>query len=254
MGDYILQHWTSATTSVGSSKDDAVEISVNNRAATRQAILYTLAKKGYVVAERSTWGAKPAKPEPRSSHWDYTDIVLHHAGRSYSCNASIQGAVEQMKKVQETDMGPIKHFEDVGYHYAISCMGDILEGRDIRFVGEHVSGGNTGKIGIVLLENLAEAGEGWTHEYSRKSLGGKIHDVPNILRDATAFNNQAAPPAQTDSLQALVETLLSFFNISKLGGHREYQLLVKAEGRSCPGKYGMDVVDWLRKTTGLLGP
>lgn len=254
MADYILRHWTSATTSVGSTKDDAVEVTVNNRAATRQAIIYALAKKGYVMAERSAWGAKPPKPEAGSSHWDYSDIVLHHAGRSYSCNAGIQSAVEQMQKAQASDMGTAKHFEDIGYHYAISCMGDIFEGRDIRLIGEHVSGGNKGKVGIVLLENLAEAGEGWTNEYSSKTLIGKVRDTADIVRDATAFNSQVAPVAQTEALQALVETLVSVFNISHLGGHREYQVLAAKEGRACPGKFGMDVVHWLRQTTGLTAP
>ncbi|WP_109126596.1 N-acetylmuramoyl-L-alanine amidase [Dyella sp. C11] len=254
MSDYILRHWTSATTSVGSTKDDAVEITVNNRAATRQAIIDSLAKKGYVVAERSAWGAKPNKPEAKSSHWDYTDIVLHHAGRSYSCSAGIQGAVEQMKRAQETDMSSSQHFEDIGYHYGISCAGDILEGRDVRLVGEHVSFGNTGKLGIVLLENLAVAGEGWTHEYSKKPLEKKARDTANIARDATAFNSQIAPVSQTRALQALVETLRTFFNINSLGGHREYQMLVGAGGRACPGRYGMDVVNWLRQVSGLSAP
>lgn len=57
--DYTIKHWTTATTEVGSTKDDAIEITVNNRAATREAIIFALNKRGYTLVERSEWHAKP---------------------------------------------------------------------------------------------------------------------------------------------------------------------------------------------------
>ncbi|WNC94372.1 hypothetical protein RI103_31295 [Paraburkholderia sp. FT54] len=62
--DYNIEHWTSACTMVGSSKDDAVSIKVNDRAATRQAIITTLARKGYQVIERSSWQAAQPRTIP----------------------------------------------------------------------------------------------------------------------------------------------------------------------------------------------
>lgn len=61
--------------------------------------------------------------------------------------------------------------------------------------------------------------------------------------------------AQIDALSALIATLMEFFNITALGGHREYQTLATGnEGRACPGKYGMQVVDEMRVKFGLKAP
>ncbi len=80
---------------------------------------------------------------------------------------------EQMKAAQSSDMD--RHdLDDIGYHYAVSCPVELIEARDIRFTGSHVMGDNTGKLGIVLLENLAESGEAWQQEYSLKSLWQKF--------------------------------------------------------------------------------
>jgi len=252
--DYNIEHWTSACTMVGSSKDDAVSIKVDDRSATRQAVITQLKQKGYTLRERSSWGAMPPKNTLTPSHWDYRDIVIHHAGHSYSCAVDEHGAIEQMKKVQSYDMGE-RSFDDVGYHYAVSCPGEVIEARDIRFTGPHVKGDNTGKLGIVLLENLAEAGEAWQQEYSRKSLWQKFKGSMDIARDAVAFDHAMPTKAQIDALSALIATLKEFFNITALGGHREYQLLAPGnEGRACPGEYGMQVVEEMRAKFVLRAP
>lgn len=252
--DYDIEHWTLARTAVDGSKSAAVEIPVNDRAATRQAITTRLKKKGYTMLERSSWEAKPPKHALTASPWDFRDIVIHHAGHSYSCTVNEQGAIEQMKKVQAYDMGA-QSFDDVGYHYAVSCPGELIEARDIRFTGSHVMGDNTGKLGIVLLENLAEAGEAWQQEYSRKSLWQQVKGLLDIARDAVAFDHAMPTKAQIDALSALIETLKEFFNITALGGHREYQLLAPGhEGRACPGKYGMQVVEEMRAKFGFGAP
>lgn len=252
--DYDIEHWTLARTAVDGRKSTAVEISVNDRAATRQAIITQLKKKGYTMLERSSWEAKPPTQGMTASNWDYRDIVIHHAGHSYSCAVNEQGAIEQMKKVQEYDMGAQK-FYDVGYHYAVSCPGEVIEARDIHFTGSHVRDDNKGKLGIVLLENLAEAGEAWQQEYSRKSLWQQLKGSLNIARDAVAFDHSMPTKAQVDALSALIATLKDFFNVTALGGHREYQLLATGnEGRACPGKYGMQVVEEMRAKFGLRAP
>jgi hypothetical protein len=165
-----------------------------------------------------------------------------------------QGAIEQMKAAQSYDMD--RHdFDDIGYHYAVSCPGELIEARDIRFTGSHVMGDNTGKLGIVLLENLAEAGEAWQQEYSRKSLWQKFKGSLDIARDAVALNHAMPTKAQIDALSALISTLKEFFNITALGGHREYQLLAPGnEGRACPGKHGMQVVEEMRAKFAFKAP
>lgn len=148
----------------------------------------------------------------------------------------------QMREIQDYDVRK-QGFDDAGYHCAISCGGWIVEARDIRYKGQHVRNANTGKIGIVLLEDLAEPGEAWKFEYQHLPFAQKIWDVPGIVRDQTAPQPKPSPKTQTDALAALIATLKEFFDIKALGGHREYQLLAPGHlGRACPGTFGMSVV------------
>jgi hypothetical protein len=250
VADYTIEHWTSGQTSLDDVKGDVISVSVNNRAATRQAIITRLKQKGYTLLERSSWGAKPRDlSQIAPSHWNYREIVIHHAGHSYQYVVNEQGAIAQMQTAQTYDMVERKPntFADIGYYYAVSCPGELIEGRDIRYKGSHVEGDNTGKLGIVLLENLAEAGEAWTNEYSRKSPWRKLTGLPDIVRDHYAKDHAMPTQAQINALSALMATMAEFLNISTLGGHREYQLLSpKSAVRACPGKYGMQVVEAMR--------
>ncbi|SAL29776.1 N-acetylmuramoyl-L-alanine amidase [Caballeronia cordobensis] len=249
--DYKIEHWTSNCSAAGSTKDEAIFISVNNRAATRKAIINALSRKGYRLIERSEWHAKPPRGALMESHWDYRDIVLHHAGRSYSCGAP---SIEEMQRVQAEDMDRNPPFEDAGYHYAISCHGEIYEGRDIRFTGEHVAGDNTGEIGIVFLADLVQAGEAYQEEYSSLSFVDKIKNLRGILTDQAVLWHDKPTLEQIRACRTLCSVLTDFFNIKGLGGHREYQRLATNKGRACPGNLGMDIVKILRSELSLSKP
>ena len=131
-----------------------IAITVNDQAATREAIIQKIRSLKTTFIERSSWGAVKGKSD-MVLDWDYTMIVLHHAGRSYTCTP---GGVKQMQGVQAEHMA--KDFDDIGYHYGIACDGTVLEGRDIRLQGSSVKLFNKGVIGIVLLDNLTTAEEG----------------------------------------------------------------------------------------------
>lgn len=251
MTDYTIDHWTTAQTAVDSSKKDAIVIRVDDRAATRQAIITQLKRKGYPLIERSSWHAQPPHPGMRESHWDYQDIVIHHAGRSYSCGAP---SIEEMRRVQAEDMGRSPPFNDAGYHYAISCQGEIYEARDIRFIGEHVDKGNTGKVGIVFLANLVQIGEAYDQEYKSLSLFDKLKKLRDIATDQVVADHDRPTPYQIRATEILCETLKEFFDITHMGGHREYQMLSSGKGRACPGNLGMNVVQLLRTRLALSPP
>ncbi len=69
------------------------------------------------------------------------------------------------------------------------------------------------------------------------------------------FDHAMPTKAQIDALSALISTLKEFFSITALGGHREYQLLAPGnEGRACPGKRGMQVVEEMRAKFGFKAP
>lgn len=203
MADYQIEHWTTAQTASNSSKQDAVTIPVNDRAATRQAIIEQLKRRGYTLIERSSWHAQPPHPGMRDSHWDYRDIVVHHAGRSYSCGAP---SIEEMQRVQTEDMGRSPPFNDAGYHYAVSCQGEIYEARDIRFIGEHVDQGNTGKIGVVFLSDFVQTGEAYEQEYKNLSFLDKVKRTKDIVTDQVVTGHDEPTAPQIRAAQILCET------------------------------------------------
>jgi hypothetical protein len=213
-----------------------IPIAVDDRAATREAIIRKVRSLGSTFVERSSWGALK-EPPLMAEDWDYSMIALHHAGRSESCGTGS----EQMYDIHQEHMS--KGFRGVGYHYGIDCSGQIFEGRDIRLKGSHVSLFNTGVIGIVLLENLTTPEEG----------GDLVAKVRVVMDQVGISTTNAIPAAQVDAVLNLVAALKSVFIINHFGGHKEYPGQ-KADGKICPGNIGMELVRVIRKKTDLIPP
>lgn len=252
MGDYSIMHWTRATTVIGSSTDNAIDITVNNRAATRQAIIDALTRQHLKVKTRSDWRAK----EPATSlnqDWDYTAIAIHHAGNSFTCAAD---GAEEMRKAEAIDLGS---FGQVSYHYAIDCQGVIYEALDIRYRGKHIKDGNTGVIGVVFLADFSVRGEANKYcpgAWNVTETGGVkqgVREWLGVQKDEFAVDHDTPTEPQLDAAWALVRTLSDFFNIQKLGGHRE---IAKSLGtsRACPGAYGMIIAEQMRRDLKLAAP
>ncbi|SFQ80123.1 N-acetylmuramoyl-L-alanine amidase [Pseudomonas sp. NFPP07] len=213
-----------------------IPITVNDRAATREAIIKKVRSLGVTFVERSSWGAVKGKPD-MIMDWDYSMIALHHAGRSHSCTPG----AEQMQEIQKGHLS--QKYDDIGYHYGIDCTGQIFEGRDIRLQGSSVLKFNTGLIGIVLLENLTTPEEGgdWVAK-GRVALDHLGYSTTNVI-----------PAVQIDTLMHLIEALKSVFVIKNFGGHREYPGQA-SEGKICPGNIGMELVRNIRTKTKLMPP
>ncbi|MCY1515217.1 hypothetical protein D9M68_497930 [compost metagenome] len=213
-----------------------IAITVNDRAATREAIIRKVRTLGHRFVERSSWGAVKGKIG-MDSDWDYTMIALHHAGRSYSCG----GGAEQMRYTQKEHLN--KEYDDIAYHFGIDCTGTVYEGRDIRLKGGSVRKYNTGVVGIVFLNNLTSVDEGndiWSMgRETLRRLGVNISNSMSI--------------SQIDAAVNLASALKSVFVIKRLGGHREFPEQA-ADGKICPGNVAMEFVKNLRTTTGLLPP
>ncbi|MCC6076708.1 peptidoglycan recognition family protein [Pseudomonas sp. GCM10022188] len=213
-----------------------VAITVNDRAATREAIIRKVRSLGHQFVERSGWRAIPAK-DGMESDWDYSMVAFHHAGRSYRCG---HGG-DQMRDTQEEQLD--KKYDDIAYHFGIDCSGTIYEGRDIRLKGGSVRGYNTGVVGVVFLNNLTTAAEGddiWS--MGRETLEGFGVNTTNAI-----------PPLQIEAAVNLLSALKSVFVIKRLGGHREFPGQA-ADGKICPGNIGMELVRNMRAVTGLLPP
>ena len=219
------------------------EITVNDRAATRKAIINYLEKFLPVISknkflERSEWGARAAN-NGLEDEWDYTSIVIHHQGNSpqHICSATY-GA---LREVQNNHMDK-KDFSDIGYHYAVDCTGVIAESRDIRFKGSHVNKNNAKKIGILLLGDFSKPGEAklsfkdfstWTDQFDSDYM-------------------RKIPDAQLAALKVLIKCLKNFFEIRELGGHKEFAL--SDDTRTCPGSVVMEKIVELRKEFRLNKP
>ena len=224
-----------------------VQVKVDSKAATRQSIILNIRTAGIDFKTRSNWDAKEARSSD-GPDWDYHGIALHHAGNSFSCSAN---GVDQIRKAEKTDIDKFGH---VSYHYAIDCEGTIFEALDIREKGAHISRGNTGVIGIVLLSDLTERGETYTQGYSKKTFFSRLKGIKDWGPDQVYFNHDTPSSAQVNALEMLVVTLSLFFPIKMIGGHREYQKLSNGAGRACPGNYGMELVYRLRSLTKKSSP
>lgn len=175
-----------------------------------------------IIISRSTWGARaPIVNDPSRSYEPYSgnlesiydSIAIHHAGNE---------GYRTIAEIQNLHMDD-QNRADVGYHYGVSRWGTISEGRDIGVKGAHIAGGNTGKIGIVLLADLNE----------------QFWDVDD---EVTADMERA--------LLQLIHYLRGRFpRIRYLGGHREYNT-----SRSCPGNLAMARMNSWRSQTGLGRP
>lgn len=212
-----------------------VAITVNDRAATREAIIRKVREMNHEFIERSQWGAVKGRAE--DTDWDYSMVALHHAGRSYACSSG----ADQMLETQSKHMG--QGYDDIGYHYGVDCSGIVYEGRDIRLKGSNVSNFNTGVIGIVMLNNLTTAEE-----------GGGIVAIGRQLQESFGYNTtNTIPAAQRQGVLDLLAALRSVFEIRHFGGHREYPKQ-QNDGKVCPGNVGMALVQQIRTGSGLQVP
>lgn len=215
---------------------EPLEITVNDKAATREVIFGLGREKGLTMVERSEWNAKPGKSgmEP---DWDYRMIAIHHAGRSFACS----DGTKQVSAIQDKHLS--KKYDDIGYHYGIDCAGKIYEGRDIRLKGSHLLEYNTGVIGIVLLQDLTVPEE-----------GGDVVATARLLMENLGFDTQSAiPDRQIQALKMLISVLKDLFLIDTLGGHREFPRQL-GEGKICPGNLGLQIVNRLRDELSLSEP
>jgi N-acetyl-anhydromuramyl-L-alanine amidase AmpD len=103
-------------------------------------------------------------------------------------------------------------WSDIGYHYLIDRDGTVAEGRPVERTGAHVSGHNTGTVGVSLFGGHSSA-------------------------ETDAFADHFTE-AQDRALRALLGELRDRFGDVPLTGHNEYA------AKACPG---FNVGRWLEK-------
>lgn len=128
------------------------------------------------------------------------------------------------KQIQGKHMGNglfQNNWPDIGYHFIIGKDGTIYQGVHLKYKGIHFFEGNTGRIGISLI--------------------GDYH--PGL------FDNNSPTDTQIEALIDLLLFLKTNYNITSLGGHRDYQ-----SGKDCPGDNVYPLLYGIRERVKLNGP
>ncbi len=221
------------------------KIKIDDKAATRAAILTFIKKNGVQVVTSSEWSLKKSVASP---DWNFKSIAIHHSGNSFSCSSSVS---DQLKKVEDIDH---KKFDQISYHYAISCDGIVYELLDIRFKGAHIDNGNTGVVGIVMLADLSHPNEAEEQEYSKKGTIERLRNYGSRLADRWDTQYDTVSKQQEKALSILISALKKYFAVNIIGGHREFQIIANKQGRACPGAEGMKIVKNMRSQFSCVAP
>ncbi len=118
------------------------------------------------VVARAQWGAREpdhtARNEPgfyslqNTNGWReyagdlrdvYRTVIVHH---SVEYEENDLATVRDIQNLHMDDRG----WADIAYHFVVGKSGQIFEGRALHVRGTHVSGYNTGSVGVVFLGDL----------------------------------------------------------------------------------------------------
>ncbi len=138
------------------------------------------------------------------------EVVIHHGGNSMNPITS----PSSIQYEHQTKRG----WHDIGYHFMVDGNGQIYEGRDIGVRGSHVSGGNTGRIGVLLMGDFEP---------------GAALSVGSISIDLIDLNGDHEPSfAQVGSTVQLLTWLDSVYGIDSVVGHNDINH-TECPGTSC---------------------
>jgi hypothetical protein len=111
-----------------------------------------------IIITRSEWGANPLRGNPVPQP-HYRFLTLHHAaGFSAADLGEGKAQVKRIQRLHQEGNG----WADIGYHFLVDAAGNIYQGRPYMHdgslsekptlvIGAHVTGRNTGNIGVCLL-------------------------------------------------------------------------------------------------------
>jgi hypothetical protein len=166
---------------------------------------------GLGIVTRAVWGAAPTRCTTRDA--TYRRMAVH-----YTMTPSVNPE-SQVRGIQRYHMDT-RGWCDVGYHFLVGIDGRIFEGRPIGLLGAHVSGNNTGNIGVSFV--------GCFHSTSCSGMGPTT-----------------PPDAMLQGGGRLLGTLSRVYGInldrSLVKGHREHT----GASTDCPGDYLFSRIDQL---------
>ncbi len=179
------------------------------------------------VVDRATWGALPPNINARNEKgyynketnpegWyvypdrlqdSYQTLVVHH---SAFYEGDGKSTLAEVQRAHRDDRG----WADVGYHFMIDKDGTIYEGRDLTVRGAHVSGYNTGSVGVCLFGD---------------------------------FRFEAPSQEQLNALYALNNWLVFRLELTHLTGHQQFN-----DWTECPGTFILAQLEDIATRAGLI--
>lgn len=121
-------------------------------------------------------------------------VVVH-------CSATPENINYTSKEIKKWHLQ--RGFNDIGYHFIILLDGTIEIGRPLNKIGAHVSGFNTGSIGICYIGGV---------------------DKYNKAKDTRT-------EAQKESLKMLIELLKKHIKVKEIKGHRDFSKDLNGNGK-----------------------
>ncbi len=166
---------------------------------------------GLGIVTRSAWGAVATRCTTRDAH--RYRMAVHYTDTG---SANPDG---QMRSIQHYHMDT-RGWCDIGYHFLVGIDGRIFEGRPVELLGAHVSGNNTGNIGVSFI--------GCFHSTGCSSMGPTT--PPDVMLQAGG---------------RLLGTLSRLYSINldrtSVKGHRDHA----GASTDCPGDYLYARIDQL---------
>jgi N-acetylmuramoyl-L-alanine amidase len=136
--------------------------------------------------------SSPVWTQPKASR-RIEEVIVH-------CTATPEGREVSVDTIRGWHKA--RGWKDIGYHYIVHLDGKVEAGRPEATVGSHVSGHNTGTLGVVYVGGVAKDGK-------------------------TAKDTRT--PAQKVALEATVKALITKYpTIKKVTGHNQYA------AKACP--------------------
>lgn len=176
--------------------------------------------EGITIIDRERW--RPAKPGPELDPMGTpTRITVHHEGKEFN-GTTIEESLKQIRNIQDYHQRERK-WADIGYHFVIDRIGNIIEGRDLKYQGAHAGeknkkgeSPNAGNIGISILGN---------------------------------YDTQTPNPSQIKAINELIVYLKKKYKIgnNEIYTHNEIKQKFKIPGTGCPGKNLNALMEQLRK-------
>ena len=202
---------------------DARAVAIDSTGGDRSSSVEAAADAATAVTSRASWGADESLMTWAPAYYPAQKLTVHHTATANG-DPDPAATVRAIYRYHAVDRG----WGDIGYHYLIDESGHVYEGRwsgsdsdaAHNVAGEvvtaaHVSGYNSGNVGIALLGTLTD----------REPTASARASLEELLRDLTVRHG-IDPQGASVYINPVSGATKTLPNIS---GHRDW------EATECPG-------------------